>query len=134
MATLKSVKADDVDDVFLDTDELADADLTLYKQGDQHQTVTFDGIVNEDQLEGTREVQGDGVYKYRGDGNIQRESISIRCKASVPFQAHQGRRPDLVRARGELWTVMMVIGRDDNFQTVLCARMDRNWTVRPTMV
>jgi len=131
MATLKSVMSDDVDDVFLDTDEHGHA-LTLYKGGDPNCTpVSLTGNVDEAHLEGSREVQGDGIYPYRPEGNVQRESIIFSIKSSIAIADHQSRRPDVIKWDGKYWTVMRVTGRDADMMDVLCARTTREWTQTP---
>ncbi len=129
MATLKTVMSNDVDDVFLDTDEHGES-VTLYKFGDLDQAVSLTANVDEAHLEGSREVEGDGVYPYR-ENNVVRESIVIGVPAATAVQDPQGRRPDVFVWDSKQWTAMRVMGRDGGMKDVLCALTQREWTQQP---
>jgi hypothetical protein len=124
MTTLKAQIAADVSTVFINTDEFADA-LTLYVDSTTGVgNVTFNGVVEPYDLEGTREAHGDGVVLERDAGRALRQSIRITCAASVALSDKQ-RRQQVLKWGSDYYAVQRIIAKDDYFQIVICVRTDK---------
>jgi hypothetical protein len=126
--TLKGLINDDVDTVFLNSDEFAET-VTFYPGGASASHSHVLAVVIWDELEGTRESHGDGVTLERDQGTAVRQSVKLEM--SVDVAVDDTRRPaDLFKlADGTMVAVKRIIGKDNGMQTVLCTRRD-NVTIR----
>lgn len=135
--TLKNLVLEDaaVGGVFLPTDDDGNPTdfnelVEFYPEGDPGRRVQTHAVVFEDNLEGTREVRGDGVVSNDRDGRRTRESAIFEVPQSLDVRVRQkAQRPDQFRdASGELWKVVRIEGRDSweqtaGIQSVLCVRV-----------
>ena len=130
--TLKELMAADVENVFLKEDDFAE-DVEWYKGGDFNVGKTVVAIVVGDNLEGTREVHGDGRVLHSVAGTNLRDSYTLEISTKHEITGPKGagsRDVDVFRIRDRIFTVKRVIGIDDDFQSVLCVRTEVNTTRR----
>lgn len=128
MATLKSQMVSDVAAVFLRTDEHADT-IWLWPRGNRNAGRQITAIVDQNALEGSRESMGDGRRLNDPDGYAIRESVVIRAAATAGFADEQDpRQPDIVEVNGEAFAAKRILARDAGLVSVLCVRMQRQWT------
>ena len=130
--SLKELMTADVENVFLNKEHFAE-DVGWYKGGNLNVGETVVAIVVGDNLEGTREVHGDGRVLHSVAGTNLRESYTLEISTKYDITEPKGagsRDVDVFKIRGRIFTVKRVIGIDEDFQSVLCVRTDVNATRR----
>lgn len=99
----------------------------FYPAWSEENKVQVNVIVDEDDVEGTREVRGDGVAINTREGRSVRRTIKIECPATLPVRQVQPKSlPDVFKVDGELFPVKRIVGQDDYTQTVLCIHRDNS--------
>lgn len=112
--TLEEIMNDDVETVFLNTDEFAKEIDWLPLHNEANRT-TILGVFIQDRLEGTREVMGDGVVLHLEEGQRIRESGTLETSSEYSFNAPIGdgsRLQDAFEIDGEKWLLKRIMGRD----------------------
>jgi hypothetical protein len=127
--TLKQQMAADVEDVFLDTDAFADT-ITWYPKGDMSRGQSILAIVDTDQVEGTREVSGDGRVLHHEKGESLRQTARLEIAASIDITEAPHPKPDKFGISDKTWVVKRVLGSDAAMQTVLVVRQRKQLTRR----
>jgi hypothetical protein len=130
--TLREIITNDVSGVFMDINDFAE-DVEWYPNGITGMGQTIKAIVSADDLEGTREVHGDGRVLHSGTGTNLRESLILDISTNYEINAVKGggnRDLDIFKVDGKVYTVKRVMGRDDDMQSVLCIRTRVNTTRR----
>lgn len=115
---------DDVTDVFMNTDEHAE-EWTWYPKSVVADAIPVRVVPSLAQLEGTREVQGDGRLLEQDAGTRLRESPQIEISSDYDITESDGKGHvfDQFKDRaGRIWNAKRVIGRDHAMQRVLVVR------------
>ncbi len=123
--TLKQQMTADAADgaVYFNTNEFADT-ITHYPQNDRGAGRTITVIDVSDQLEGTREIPGDGVVLETEFGERIHESKILELPVSVPITVHK-QPQDTFLVGGQIWQAIRVIGKDADTQSVWVARTSK---------
>jgi hypothetical protein len=113
VGTLHDLIIDDVDDVFLQTDDFAEA-VIRYPLGNPAAAEQITGIFIEDREPGSNEVDGDGVVPEGPRGERIRNSGKLYVKADTPVDDR-----DRYFINSVVWSVKRSVSTDEGMRELL---------------
>jgi len=128
MSVFSDLLDSDRNAVFLNADEFAESVDHLPK-GSMAAKATVLAVFSEDKLQGSNEVDGDGVTPESRMGSRIRMSAMLALSSAVSIDDR-----DQFIIRGQRWYVRRVVNSDGVMQTLLINRVDKISTRTPRTV
>lgn len=122
MGLFESLEKWTAENVFLNTNAGPAQDIIFAPRGKWDEAFITRAVVIGDQLQGSNEVQGDGVVLNKPDGSTERETIRVELCIKLKIEAQDPINPDQIKVDGVIYAAKRVLGRDRGTQTVLFVR------------